>query len=62
MKLLWADLSGDEQNMDSPDWHEDELRTTEDLVKRGKAKFSDWETAQRRIRAKAARIAKHPNS
>jgi hypothetical protein len=57
MEMLWADLSQDENKMDSPSWHENVLRETEKLIRDGKAKFSDWNTAQRRIRAKASRGA-----
>ena len=57
MELLWADLSRDESGMDSPAWHEDVLRETEELIRGGKAKFSDWNVAQRRIRSKASRGA-----
>ncbi len=53
MEELWADLASDE--LASPRWHNDVLRETEKLVAAGKAKFSDWETAKRRIREKTAR-------
>lgn len=54
MEALWADLSRDEAKMDSPDWHGVILRETEQLVRAGKAKFSDWQTARRRIHRKTA--------
>jgi len=57
MEALWADLSRDEAGIDSPGWHGVILRETERLVRDGKAKFSDWQTARRRIHRKAARIA-----
>jgi hypothetical protein len=53
MEALWADLSRDEAETDSPGWHGAVLRETEQLVREGKAKFSDWQTARRRIRRKA---------
>ena len=53
MEALWADLSRDEAEMNSPDWHGAVLRETEQLVGEGKAKFSDWASARRRIRRKA---------
>jgi hypothetical protein len=55
MEALWADLSRDEAEFDSPGWHGEILRETEQLVRAGKAKFSDWQTARRRIRRKADR-------
>jgi len=51
MEALWADLSQDESSVKSPDWHAAELKETERLVKAGKAKFSNWETAKARIRS-----------
>jgi len=56
METLWADLSRDEARVASPAWHADALRETERLIKEGKAKFSDWRTAKRRVRQKALRM------
>ena len=57
MEELWADLSQDEAETDSPAWHGEVLRETEKLVRQGKAKFSDWRDAKRRISRKASRTA-----
>ena len=57
MEALWADLSQDDAKVESPTWHADALRETERLVKDGKAKFSDWDTAKTRIRRRAARLS-----
>jgi hypothetical protein len=57
MEALWADLSRDEAETDSPGWHGVTLRETEQLVRDGKAKFSDWQSARRRVRRKAGRMA-----
>ena len=57
MEALWVDLSRDEAEFDSPDWHGAVLRDTDQLVRDGKAKFSDWQAARRRIRRKASRLA-----
>ena len=57
MEALWAGLAKDETRMDSPAWHAEALRETESLVRQGKAKFSDWQEAKRRIRRKAAKAA-----
>jgi len=56
MEELWVDLSRDEAEIDSPSWHVETLRETEQLVQQGKAKFSDWQAARGRIRRKAARM------
>jgi len=50
MEALWADLSQDEAATDSPAWHRSVLSEPERLVREGKAKFSDWQSARRRIR------------
>jgi hypothetical protein len=57
MEALWTDLSQDEREFDSPAWHGTALHETERLVREGKAKFSDWPAARRRIRRKAAGLA-----
>ena len=57
MEALWTDLSQDEERFESPAWHEEALREAERALKAGKAKFSDWEQAKKRIRRKAANLA-----
>jgi hypothetical protein len=57
MEALWADLSKDDDRFESPAWHAQALRESERAVKNGKAKFSDWEIAKKRIRRKAAKLA-----
>ena len=57
MEALWVDLSRDEDRFESPAWHEQALREAERAVKTGKARFSDWEQAKKRIRRKAAKLA-----
>ena len=56
MEELWADLSQDEAETESPAWHGEVLRQTEQLVREGKAKFSDWRDARQRVRRKASRV------
>jgi hypothetical protein len=57
MEALWADLSQDEDAFESPAWHEEALLEAEHAVKTGKARFSDWEEAKKRIRRKATKLA-----
>ena len=57
MEAIWADLSRDEDRFESPTWHGQALREAERAVKNGKAKFTDWEEAKKRIRRKAAKLA-----
>lgn len=56
MEALWEDLSRDDVEINSPAWHAEALRETERLIREGKAKFSDWQTAKRRVRQKALRM------
>ena len=55
MEALWADLSQDESLVESPAWHGDVLRESERLVKEGKAKFMDWDTAKAVLRRRVAK-------
>ena len=57
MEALWADLSKDEDRLESSAWHAQVLREAERAMENGKAKFSDWEKAKKRIRRKAAKLA-----
>ena len=57
MEAIWADLSQDEDQFESPAWHEEALRVAERAVKAGTAKFSDWDVAKKRLRRKAAKLA-----
>ena len=57
MEALWADLSKDDDRFESPAWHAQALRESARAVRNGKAKFSDWEIAKKRIRRKAAKLA-----
>ena len=54
MEELWSDLCCNQDQIPVPQWHKDILDRREELVKKGKATFVDWETAKKRI---AARIA-----
>jgi hypothetical protein len=46
METLWADLSRDESEMESPAWHADALRETANRVERGEEKVLNWEQAK----------------
>ena len=54
MEELWADLSRDEAQVESPAWHGDVLRERAEAVKAGKETFMDWETAKQQLRDKPA--------
>jgi len=50
MELLWAELSRDEAEVESPAWHADALRETSERVARGEEKILDWEQAKEKLR------------
>jgi hypothetical protein len=52
MEMLWADLSRNEAQIESPAWHENVLRDREARIKSGEEKFLDWETAKKHLRGK----------
>ena len=49
METLWDDLCRREAGVPVLQWHKDLLDERERLVREGKAQFTDWETAKRRI-------------
>jgi len=50
MESLWADLSRDEADLESPAWHADALRETSERRARGEEKVLDWDDAKARLR------------
>jgi putative addiction module component (TIGR02574 family) len=50
MELLWDELCKDPEQFKSPNWHLDELKYREQLIKEGKAEYLDWETVKKDIR------------
>jgi len=50
METLWAELSRDEKNLESPAWHKTVLEDRKEAFKTGKVSASDWEQAKKRIR------------
>lgn len=50
MEALWADLSRDEAELESPAWHADALRETSERVARGEEKILDWAQAKADLR------------
>ena len=49
METLWEDLIGNEDDIPVPQWHKDLLDERHRLMRAGKAKFTSWETAKKRI-------------
>ena len=52
METLWADLSRNEAQYESPAWHGDVLHDRDAGVKSGREKFISWETAKKQLRNK----------
>ena len=50
MEMLWTDLSRNEENVESPDWHGIVLQERVDRVKDGKEAFLPWAKAKRLLR------------
>ena len=50
METLWADLSRNADDFESPAWHADILRERQQRVAEGKETFVNWEEAKRQLR------------
>lgn len=51
MELLWADLSRHPEQVASPAWHGEVLRSRREQVQQGQASFQSWEAAIGELRA-----------
>lgn len=50
IEALWADLIANEDAVESPAWHADELRKTEAQLAAGQVEVLDWEIAKSELR------------
>ena len=50
MEELWADLSRNQEQFESPRWHEEVLKEREERVKEGLERPIDWEEAKEDLR------------
>jgi hypothetical protein len=50
MELLWAELSREESELESPPWHATALRETAERFARGEEQALDWTTAKAELR------------
>jgi hypothetical protein len=55
MEELWAELSREPKNVPMPEWHLKTLAKREKLFREGKAKFSDWSEAKKRLQRRTRR-------
>lgn len=53
LEALWSDLRRHEPDIPVPQWHKDLLDERERMAIEGKAHFSDWESAKKRIAERA---------
>jgi Putative addiction module component len=52
MEEIWRDLSQNEGDLASPEWHGMVLKEREQKLASGEDVLVDWETAKRQLRAK----------
>lgn len=50
MEALWADLTRQADNYESPAWHGEVLRERDQLIAEDREPSTDWETAKRNLR------------
>lgn len=50
MEALWADLSRNEHDIQSPAWHEQVLKERAARIKSGQEKPQSWDDAKRELR------------
>lgn len=50
MEAIWEDLSHEAQLVQSPAWHESQLRETEQRIQSGKEHILDWKEAKQELR------------
>jgi Putative addiction module component len=50
METLWAELSRDDAEFESPAWHADALRETSERRARDEEALMDWEQAKTKLR------------
>ena len=50
MEAIWEDLSNEEEQVKSPDWHKKALRETERMFSSGQEKIVGWQDAKKELR------------
>ena len=50
MEAIWADLSKDTAAVESPPWHEDVLKDTQNRLAAGQEQILDWSEAKQQLR------------
>ena len=52
MEAIWEDLSRNDENLESPSWHEEVLLETERRLDAGQEKVLDWGDAKKELRSR----------
>ena len=50
METIWEDLSREDEEVESPDWHQKALQETERRFNSGQEKIVDWQVAKKELR------------
>jgi hypothetical protein len=50
MEAIWEDLSREEDEVESPNWHQKALLETEQRLNSGQEKIVDWKIAKKELR------------
>jgi hypothetical protein len=50
MEAIWEDLSKEDTEVESPEWHQKALQETEQRLNLGEEKKIDWHTAKKELR------------
>jgi hypothetical protein len=50
MEALWADLTQNQEQFESPAWHKQVLQEREQRIESGQESFIDWEVAKKQLR------------
>ncbi|MDO8721198.1 MAG: addiction module protein [Syntrophales bacterium] len=50
MEAIWKDLSDEEEQVESPDWHKKALQETEFRLSSGQEEIVDWQDAKKDLR------------
>jgi hypothetical protein len=50
MEAIWEDLSRDDDQIESPDWHHQALQEADQRLRSGQEKILDWDDAKKELR------------
>jgi hypothetical protein len=53
MHALWEDLAQEDEAVESPAWHGESLKETEERMQSGVERIRDWEEAKEELRRRA---------